>query len=1031
MDPLHKDMHTKETTLLRSKLKVVHEKRNRDNAKQHDILELPPIVKLKRDMKKQVTRDRAYRVSIIKKIHVFNSLDDAQLQAAADTMVEMFLRKGDVLMQQDDIGDAFYVLEDGKVEVTRRVNSRNKAEVPLLLCVLGKNTYFGEISLMTEEPRSATVTICSPTAKCLRMTKSEFSEILQHAKSICQALQMKIGQDVVEKVPIFKALSKSDKKSMIGSMSAVDFPAGSYICRQGAPGNVFYIITEGSCKVTLDMPNDQPEKFLLNYHAGDFFGEKALLDAAGKRTANVISTTPVTCMSLNRNDFNNTFKHLRAQLMEHQAMQSANAQQAQSHGGQQLSKRALIKKNNERRRITTFGPDTKASPARLLNFIRRISKFLTESLYLSLYAKLYAAMVVNPGGAHVFGDHALQILHSCSERTTAIPAIQEKVRSILETHAAKRGDREHELICGLLRQRNHLTDRCCKDWPAYQITDLCKSATIQVEVAQKKIFETGQRGTCAYLVLRGCVRTFTHPLDLSTGKKTLLIEEDFGPGEVVGEDALGGMQQRFVTAIALTAVDLLKIEYEAFVASHHDRNANQLTADEKYRFVSNIAMFKGWEQYQLFRLSHALQQVDFEKGQEVVKKGVTSDQLLFLVHGKCDILASHKSMDPVVTVQKFDYVGETGVISAHFKDTTQREPLLEAFTVVAVSKCEFLSLSKEQYNLCHDHDTMTTMHVAFDKKIYWRLDRKKHMKIEKQVVAKLKKDLFEKGGALLALQDALKEKPSSPKGKSMASHSPVRQMQSEAPVDPSLPKEHEHLFSPKHISSAAQAASSAASLAPSTVAESANSNMSPPGTAMSAISRVTTASVASRASSAKSLVSSDDYRSVSLRSVEDIPSFVNKECDPFLILSSCKNEKESRKKCSTLAFLQLPPNARKRIHQLVGVKNRHKTPSSVGRMKQMLNSDMAARIPTFQSSFDKFSLANQQQQYFSRSCNNSTIDSYDDESRRQSFNEEIPGEDDDDAGSSDSENSYDDSAARSRNVHMDATFDVHVSNGII
>lgn len=799
---------------------------------------------------------------------------------------------------------------------------------------------------------------------------------------------------------------------------------------------MFYIMTEGSCKVTLDMPGDLPEKFLLSYHTGDFFGEKALLDAAGKRTANVIATTPVTCMSLNRNDFNNTFKHLRAQLMEHQAMQSANAQAAESHGGShQLSKRALIKKNHERRRITTFGPDTKASPARLLNFIRRISKFLTESLYMSLYAKMYASMVVNPGGAHVFGDHALHCLHSYEDRATCVPALMDKCRMVLETHPSKRTDRDNELIMGLLRQRNHLTDRCCKDWPAYQVTDLCKTTTLQTELAMKKLFEVGQRGTCAYLILRGCVRTFTHPMDLTSGKKTLLIEEDLGPGELLGEDALGGMQQRFVTAIALTAVDLLKIEYEAYVASHHDRNANQLTADEKYRFVSNIALFKDWEQYQLFRLSHALQQVDFEKGQEIIEKGVTSDHLLFLVHGKCDILASHKSNDPVVTVQKFDYVGETGLISSHFKETSSREPLVEAFTVVAVSKCEFLSLSKEHYNLCHDHATMTTMHDAFVQKIHWRLDRKKHMKLEKQVVAKLKKNLFEKGGALLALQDAMNQKPASPLGKTMASHSMVQTARMDTPVEYNLPAQHEHLFFPKHISSAAQVASSTASVAADTIAESAALTTTTPMPG-SVISRVTTATGATRGSLASS-TSFDDYRSTSLRSVEDIPSFVNKECDPFLILSSCKNEKESRKKSTNLAFLQLPPNARKRIHQLVGVRNRHKIPSSVGRMKQMLTNDMHSRVPAFRSSFEKFSLANQQAHYFNRtgSCN-STIDSYDTASPRHSFNEDIgdtndKDDGDDDGLSSDSDSSsIVDSKTSGHGVRTEAAFDVQISHGI-
>jgi CRP-like cAMP-binding protein len=67
----------------------------------------------------------------------------------------------------------------------------------ILLCV---NRYFGEMSLLTREPRSATVTVCSPTARLLRMTKSVFDSVIAQCNSANEKNNRDIGREVVNKV---------------------------------------------------------------------------------------------------------------------------------------------------------------------------------------------------------------------------------------------------------------------------------------------------------------------------------------------------------------------------------------------------------------------------------------------------------------------------------------------------------------------------------------------------------------------------------------------------------------------------------------------------------------------------------------------------------------------------------------------------------------------------------------------------------------------------------------------------------------
>jgi len=62
------------------------------------------------------------------------------------------VQEGDVLVQQGDVADRFYIVSDGEVEVVRE-GSQGETRVALL----GPGQFFGEIGLMTAKPRTATV----------------------------------------------------------------------------------------------------------------------------------------------------------------------------------------------------------------------------------------------------------------------------------------------------------------------------------------------------------------------------------------------------------------------------------------------------------------------------------------------------------------------------------------------------------------------------------------------------------------------------------------------------------------------------------------------------------------------------------------------------------------------------------------------------------------------------------------------------------------------------------------------------------
>ena len=97
----------------------------------------------------------------------------------------------------------------------------------------------------------------------------------------------------IESVPLFQILTSIQKETLLGSLSALKFRAKERIVNEGDPGDLFYLIKEGS---VMCMKNG---KEIREMGRGDFFGEQALLYNS-VRTASIIAITDVKCVAIGR-----------------------------------------------------------------------------------------------------------------------------------------------------------------------------------------------------------------------------------------------------------------------------------------------------------------------------------------------------------------------------------------------------------------------------------------------------------------------------------------------------------------------------------------------------------------------------------------------------------------------------------------------------------------------------------------------------------------------------------------------------------
>ncbi|HEX2426326.1 MAG TPA: cyclic nucleotide-binding domain-containing protein [Gaiellaceae bacterium] len=121
-----------------------------------------------------VRRDE--KVRIISRIPLFEACSQAELARIATITTQLDVPDGEVLIREGETGDLFFVLVKGSAEVRK---GRRR------IATLGAGDFAGEIALLTDAPRTATVTTTSPVT-ALRATRKGFSALLETSPRIQQ-----------------------------------------------------------------------------------------------------------------------------------------------------------------------------------------------------------------------------------------------------------------------------------------------------------------------------------------------------------------------------------------------------------------------------------------------------------------------------------------------------------------------------------------------------------------------------------------------------------------------------------------------------------------------------------------------------------------------------------------------------------------------------------------------------------------------------------------------------------------------------
>jgi CRP/FNR family transcriptional regulator, cyclic AMP receptor protein len=143
--------------------------------------------------------------TLLRRVPLFSSLPDAHIEALAAKCATRRYQKQSVIITEGERSESLYVIEQGTVRIF--VSSEEGKE--LVLGTLGPGEYFGELALLDDEPRSASVMTAEPAVLHV-MFKQTFQEVLRERPEIGFELLRDLASRVRELTETAKGLGLDD-----------------------------------------------------------------------------------------------------------------------------------------------------------------------------------------------------------------------------------------------------------------------------------------------------------------------------------------------------------------------------------------------------------------------------------------------------------------------------------------------------------------------------------------------------------------------------------------------------------------------------------------------------------------------------------------------------------------------------------------------------------------------------------------------------------------------------------------------------
>ena len=149
---------------------------------------------------------------LLKTVPLFSDLPDRDLERVVSFMVTKRYKKHNLIFFEDDLGQNLFIIKKGRVKISRLDETGGE----VIFAIMGEGDFFGELSIIDGQTRSATVTSIED-VELLVLWRGDFLDILQKYPQIAITLLKELASRIRKSDSQIKSLSLKDAKGRVAS----------------------------------------------------------------------------------------------------------------------------------------------------------------------------------------------------------------------------------------------------------------------------------------------------------------------------------------------------------------------------------------------------------------------------------------------------------------------------------------------------------------------------------------------------------------------------------------------------------------------------------------------------------------------------------------------------------------------------------------------------------------------------------------------------------------------------------------------